>query len=74
MSVRFLIRIIAMSTIHEDIVQRANTVRAMGAYVGTFDFIVLSEITQRKVTMHIAEGATDLRYVFAPGLGAFGPV
>ena len=61
-----------MSTIHEDIVQRANTVRAMGAYVGTFDFIVLSEIMHRKVIMHLGEGATDLRDVFAPGLGALG--
>ena len=61
-----------MSTIHEDIVQRANTVRAPGAYVGTFDFIVLSEIMHRKVIMHLGEGATDLRDVFAPGLGALG--
>jgi len=49
--------------------RRAADVRATGVYIGAFEFVVWSETSGNQVKLLVGNTETDLRAVFAPGLG-----
>ena len=62
-----------MSSVAEKIRDRAAAIRQLGEYIGTFEFLAFSELKQFNVKLYVGCidgcGVTDIREVFALGLG-----
>ena len=61
-------------SVSSQMLDHATSVRRMGVYIGLFDFVVLSEVYQRRVFTYIGEGALDVRGVLASGLALLADV
>ena len=59
----------AMATVSEQILDRAASIRKLGEWIGTFEFLVFSELKRYQVYLYVGAGRTNVREVFAPGLG-----
>ena len=58
-----------MASVSEQILDRAAAVRELGEWIGTFEFLVFSQLKHYDVNMYIGAGCSNLREIYAPGLG-----
>ena len=57
-----------MAAMGTDILNHAGYVLQPGGCLGVFDFLALAVLKRCEVHVHLGEGSTDLRAVFAPGI------